>query len=212
MCSGPAHPFFTRILLSRNEPTVPRKQSMGVTMLAISLGFSSLNFRAFVANRRHCALVNFNCLVPPVPSAPHLLSEIYAIASCCCWLIHPATQSNINRNRSMENSLLDMQELSPRHSKATVTTRNLISNKLWNRFDFWDITWLGVKGLWRHRNSVRFSNTDIKESYGWRPVRESNPCYRRERAVSWTARRTGRSTLKDGDYAAYWRAVTYKIR
>ncbi len=26
----------------------------------------------------------------------------------------------------------------------------------------------------------------------WRPVRDSNPCYRRERAVSWASRRTGR--------------------
>ena len=26
----------------------------------------------------------------------------------------------------------------------------------------------------------------------WRPVRESNPCRRRERAVSWATRRTGR--------------------
>ncbi len=27
--------------------------------------------------------------------------------------------------------------------------------------------------------------------YQWRPVGESNPCYRRERAVSWASRRTG---------------------
>ena len=29
----------------------------------------------------------------------------------------------------------------------------------------------------------------------WRPVGDSNPCYRRERAASWASRRTGRGML-----------------
>src|SRR5947209_10261840 len=32
----------------------------------------------------------------------------------------------------------------------------------------------------------------------WRALRDSNPCYRRERAVSWTARRRARSVRRGG--------------
>ena len=49
----------------------------------------------------------------------------------------------------------------------------------------------------------------------WRPVRDSNPCYQRERLVSWASRRTGRwarwvaaryAGVKAGRDAAYWSA------
>src|SRR3546814_17445963 len=33
----------------------------------------------------------------------------------------------------------------------------------------------------------------------WWPLRDSTPCFRRERATSWTARRRGRPAARDGD-------------
>ncbi len=33
--------------------------------------------------------------------------------------------------------------------------------------------------------------TSVSNRWRWHPVRDSNSCYRRERAVSWASRRTG---------------------
>ena len=41
----------------------------------------------------------------------------------------------------------------------------------------------------------------------WRALRDSNPCYRRERAVSWTARRRARTTRK----RRRGKGATYKV-
>ena len=67
---------------------------------------------------------------------------------------------------------------------------------------------LYFKGLLGAGNQVRTGDLNLgkvalyqlsysREETGldeWRPLGGSNPCYRRERAVSWTTRRRGRST------------------
>ncbi len=42
---------------------------------------------------------------------------------------------------------------------------------------------------------LSYSRNRLIDKTKWRPVGGSNPCYRRERAVSWTTRRTGRFGL-----------------
>ena len=42
----------------------------------------------------------------------------------------------------------------------------------------------------------------------WRPLRDSNPCYRRERAVSWASRRTGRAARWGSGPPSHGQAAT----
>jgi hypothetical protein len=42
------------------------------------------------------------------------------------------------------------------------------------------------------------------DCFDWRPVRDSNSCYRRERAVSWASRRTGRSAPRHEQSGRRW--------
>ncbi len=46
------------------------------------------------------------------------------------------------------------------------------------------------------KSSLRYvGNTFHLSPSKWRPLGDSNPCYRRERAVSWASRRRGREIL-----------------
>src|SRR5579875_3753139 len=44
------------------------------------------------------------------------------------------------------------------------------------------------------QSATRADQCRLGQKRGWRPVGDSNPCCRRERAVSWASRRTGPRT------------------